>query len=403
MSIVKQHCDEIIHRMEENHIGCFEGMDKPLFLISNQYPGLWTEHVYDSVIYAKMFPGNTYLAENATRLFLDNQRENGQIPAYVLSELKENGERHVSYDQIQEVVSLGTLCFEVYEMSGNREYLEKCYNDIEKWIGWLKKYRMTTGRGLIEMFVGYDTGHDNSGRLNGMACPGNQFASGKEADALPPDDGITPIIAVDMNCNFYGNLKALEKMATALGKPDEAKKWASLAAEFKKRFFEICYDKEDAFFYDVDRSGNKRKFLSSTIIHLFLEKVLDKEEDAGMIKEIYERHLKNPDEFWTPYPFPSMAICDPSCEGHKDFNCWGYYSQALIALRCTRWMDFYGFEKDFDVVCRKFVEGWTNAYDKVKFAQELDPITGEPTNSSEWYSSCMLFYIYAAKRLGEIE
>ena len=34
-----------------------------------------------------------------------------------------------------------------------------------------------------------------------------------------------------------------------------------------------------------------------------------------------------------------------------------------------------------------------------KLGQELDPITGKPTKSSQWYSSCMLMYLYAAQRL----
>lgn len=40
------------------HIACFLGMEKPLFLLSEQYPGLWLEHVYDS-------------AGNAIHLFID--------------------------------------------------------------------------------------------------------------------------------------------------------------------------------------------------------------------------------------------------------------------------------------------------------------------------------------------
>ena len=43
-----------------------------------------------------------------------------------------------------------------------------------------------------------------------------------------------------------------------------------------------------------------------------------------------------------------MAINDPSVEGHKDFNCWGYYTQGLIVLRCSRWMDYYGWSEDYD-------------------------------------------------------
>ena len=36
---------EAIKKITDEHIGCFQGMDKPLFLISRQYPGLWMEHV----------------------------------------------------------------------------------------------------------------------------------------------------------------------------------------------------------------------------------------------------------------------------------------------------------------------------------------------------------------------
>ena len=48
--------ESIKNRLETVHIGYFEGMDKPLFLISETYPGIWLEHVYDSVFYAKMNP-----------------------------------------------------------------------------------------------------------------------------------------------------------------------------------------------------------------------------------------------------------------------------------------------------------------------------------------------------------
>ena len=35
--------------------------------------------------------------------------------------------------------------------------------------------------------------------------------------------------------------------------------------------------------------------------------------------------------------------------------------------------------------------------------EEIDPITGDPTPCSPWYSSGMLSYIYAAERLGIAE
>ena len=204
-----------------------------------------------------------------------------------------------------------------------------------------------------------------------------------------------------MNCNFYATLTSLSQMADELGLKAEAKEWARQARAVKEKLFEVCFDKDDCFFYDVDKNGNKRKYLSSTIFHLFMERVLDREEDAGLIAEIYRRHISNPNEFATPYPYPSMAINDPSRDRHKCNNSWGYMSMGLIALRSILWMREYGFEKEFDNLCEKFIEIWTNSFDEVKMAQEYDPVTGVPSKCSEWYSSTMLFYLYAVNKYKE--
>ena len=394
-------CSEIEKRLYGVHIDCFEGMDKPLFLISEAYPGIWLEHVYDSVFLAKNDPSMLYLAENTVNLFIDYQKEDGQLPCLVYDAKRRKFGDLVGYNQIQECVSFARLAFMVYEMNRDSEFLKKAFESSKKWVEWLKNNRMTTARGLIEMFVGYDTGHDNSGRLKGLSCEGYYVVDGEvqNASVLPPLDEVAPILAVDMNCNFYSNLVHISKMACELGLPREAERFAAEALAVKEKLFELCYDEDDDFFYDVDKNGQKRRFLSSTIFHLFLEGVLDREEDAELIDRIYKRHISNPEEFATPYPYPSMAVNDPSCKEHADRNCWGYYSQGLIALRATLWMEKYGYEAEFDNLCKRWVEVWTDHFDNIKLAQEIDPLTGIPTRSSEWYSSTMLFYLYAVKRL----
>lgn len=398
---VNEICRDIKSRLDSVHIGCFAGMDKPLLLISEAYPGIWLEHVYDSVFLASRDNSKLYLAENTVELFISYQKEDGQLPCLVFDRARRPSGELVSYSQIQECVSFSRLCFEVYKLNQNREFLIKVYTACAKWANWLKKNRMSLGKGLIEMFVGYDTGHDNSGRLSGLSCIGNYDVDGvaQNASVIPEDDEVAPVIAVDMSCNYYGTLCSLADMARELSFDSDAEAFENEAKEVKKALFEICYDASDAFFYDVDKNGNKRRFLSSTVFHLFLEGVLDAKDDAEIIREIYERHLSNPNEFATPYPYPSMAISDPSVEGHADRNCWGYYTQGLIALRTTLWMEKYGFSKEFEHLKRSWLCAWTSCFDKLKLGQELDPITGEPTKCSEWYSSTMLFYLYCADEI----
>ena len=131
-----------------------------------------------------------------------------------------------------------------------------------------------------------------------------------------------------------------------------------------------------------------------------MEGVLEPSEDREIIEKIFNRYIASEKHFATPYPYPAMSVSDPSWKKHTEHNCWGYFSQGLIALRCTRWMDKYGYTKEMDYLCRQFIKGWTDCFDYFKLGQELDPITGQPSISSEWYSSTMLMYLYSAKRLG---
>ena len=402
---VPELCRTVTERLERIHIGSFRDYEKKVLLISEAYPGVWLEHLYDSVFYAELFPDKLFLAENTVELFCSLQRKNGQLPCYVwdgnrLPHLSR--EALVGYGQTQECVSFGSLCLKVYEKNQSRSFLSMVYSATQGWVRWLKENRMTQQRGLIEQFVGYDTGHDNSPRGKDLFYPG---AMPPPADAATPpaNDRVAPILAVDMNCNYFGNLKALSAMAALLGKDEEAKGYEAEAQEVKQRLFALCFDREDAFFYDVDRNGAKRKMRSCTLFHLFMEGVLDPAEDKALIQELRRRHLEDPEAFATPYPYPSMALNDPCAKEHDPQNSWGYFSQGLLALRSTLWMERYGFCEEHLRLCRQWLKAWTEHYEAVPFGQELDPVTGIPSPCSQYYSSTMLFYLYAARRLNEKE
>ena len=295
---VKAICGDITERIESKHIGVFEDLTKDVFLISEQYPGVWLEHVYDSIFYERMFPEKgKNLARNTIEMFIDRQRPNGQLPCYVRDSKKwpKPGPAE-GYSQIQECVSFGSLCLAAYELVKEREFLEKCRDSVEKWVMWLENNRRTLGKGLVEMFVGFDTGHDNSARLEGLSCKGNYMVDGErfDADVLPLNDTTAPVLAVDMNCNYYGNVLALSKMEEILGNAKKAREQKEKAENIKKRMFELLFDKDDLFFYDVDKNGKMNKCKSCTIFHLFIEKVLDKESDSKLIQEIYSRHISTP-------------------------------------------------------------------------------------------------------------
>lgn len=384
--------ETVLNRIKNVHIKCFPGHPEPVFLISDAYPGVWLEHAYDAIAWANYCPEMAYVARAQVNLFLDNQKEDGQFPCYVLDESNPNTKNYgrlIGYGQLQECVSFTRLCYEAALLNHDDELMERAYRKCVAWDEWLCRNRMTTQSRLVELFCLFDTGHDNSDRLAGIkgGCPGGDAKNCNEGDDMP-------LIAPDLNAVFYSSRMALADMAAHLGKEQESAAWREKAREVKQALIETCYDPEDEFFYDVDRHGNKRKFKTIHISNLFCEHLLDQD----MADRIYHRYLHNVKEFWTPYPMASMSISDPDFKKEREGNDWSYFSQGLTALRALRWMDDYGYGSDLEELMRI----WTDALvrsEKIKFSQELDPFTGELSRGCEWYSSTMLFFIHSVRRL----
>lgn len=389
LDLLKESKETILKRIYDHHLRNIRNSDGKIFYISNTYPGVWLEHVYDGVAWGNYMPNEHSVSADYVRLFIKNQKEDGQLPCYVW-------DSKVGYSQIQECVAFGRLCIEAAALNpDDKMLLSECYTALKKWDNWLCEKRMTLKTGLIEMFCGFDTGHDNSGRLNGLKYPGNICSDGGLA---PTDDRALPIIAPDMNAVFYGDRMAMSEIAERLGYNDEAILWKSKADEVRRKLFELCCDENDMFFYDVDRNGEKRRVRSISITSLFCEKVLD----IGIGNDIFERHLHNPNEFWTPYPFPAAAISDPTWVQNRSGNSWGFYTQGNVVLRTMRWMEYYGKSAEMEEVMERWLNGWITSDSKIKFGQELHPITGKPSESSPWYSSCMLFTLHSIRRLYDI-
>jgi len=388
---VRRKADQAIERMEKKHLINWRDSIGKVVFISMQYPGLWLEHTYDSVAWGNFRPSDVAVSKAQVKLFLDQQTEEGQLPCFIWKDITCHG-------WLQECVSFTRLALEACKQNKDLEFLKECYKKCKKWDDWLVKNRMGRGLGLVEMHCGYDTGHDNSGRLLGMKYPTYYKAMvGGPANEAPADDDVLPAVGPDINAVFYNSRMALADMAEELGLSDEADVWLKKAKDVHTALFEICYNKEDQFFYDVDKHGKQRKCKSIMITNMFSENVLS--FDLG--NEIFERYFLDPDEFGTPYPYPGVAVSDPTFHMNLPGNSWGYYSQGLTMLRSLRWMEKYGRKKELEENMLKWISAWC-ASDSIQFGQELDPFTGKPSQSSEYYSSTMIFFLESAKRLGYI-
>jgi hypothetical protein len=184
---------------------------------------------------------------------------------------------------------------------------------------------------------------------------------------------------------------ALARMATILGKQDEASRWEEQAASLQKAVMKWCFDSEDLCFYDCDAKNQFVRIRCVELIVVLGEHLVDK----ALFEEIYRRHIRNPQEFWAPYPYPSVAMNDPAFDHAMPVNSWGGPSQTLTALRGPRWMEYYGKSADLAYLMGRWLEALTAGSD---FEQQVNPWTGAFSTGSA-YSPAMLLVVDFVSRL----
>ena len=276
--------------------------------------------------------------------------------------------------------------WELFALTQDEAFLARAYAACARWDEWLRRHRDTRGTGLCEAFCEYDTGHDNSPRCKGMphSCPNGDAA-------VCPDVPGLPRLAPDLSATVYGGRVALAAMARALGKNAEADGWFGRAGAIRSAIMKHCFDPEDACFYDVDAAGEFVRIRGDVLTRVLGEGVVE----ADLFEEIYSRHIRNPEEFWAPYPLPSIALNDPVFDKALPVNSWGGPSQVLTALRAPRWMERYGKRADLAHLMRQWVRALAEA---AVFRQQLNPWTGEPIGPGG-YSPAMLVMLDFAARL----
>jgi hypothetical protein len=181
-------------------------------------------------------------------------------------------------------------------------------------------------------------------------------------------------------------------MADRLGKRSEAVMWLEKSQTLRQLIIDYCYDPEDECFYDVDIDNNFIRVRGDVLTRVLCEHVVEQ----PMFERIYERHIRNPSAFWTPYPFPSIAADDPAFVHDLPKNSWGGASQALTALRAPRWLEYYGKSADLEILMKRWVGAILRAPD---FMQQMNPWTGE-FSTSAGYSPAMCVFIDFVDRLG---
>ncbi len=245
------------------------------------YLGVWQWDAYFHALAYRYI--DRQLARDQLRILLDHQREDGMLPDAVHDE---GLVTHLDFPVEADVTKpplIAWSAWKLFEMDGDREFLEEIYEPLVRWNHW--------------WFEKNDLDH------NGLCEYQHPFSSG--LDDSPLWDAGMPVEAPDLNTYLCLQQEALAKIARVIGEKADAIKWQRRADSIAQKMITHMWDSQAGLFW---ASHLKQRVEVRTIFNLF-PLLTGRMPEAITTKLL--AHLTNPDEFWTTYPVPTVAVSDP--------------------------------------------------------------------------------------------
>jgi hypothetical protein len=349
----------------------------PVLSEGGVYHGSWIESTgtINAELLARFAPK---VAADTHLLFARHQRDDGMIPYKVT-------DAGPAFSQIQIVTPLARTVWNQY-LSGGRDaaYLRIMYDAMERYDGWLARFRDTRGTAAVEAFCTFDTGHDLSPRF--WFVPDRALhGDAREYDRSVPS---LPLIAPDLTANVACQRSYLARIAAELGLDPEP--WRVKAAASLDALFAQCFDDEDGTFYDRDAAGSLVRIQSDVLLRVLACEVGDDEFFTAAL----ERYLMNTRKFLAHYGFTSLAMDDPRFDHDYTRNSWGGPVNFLSLIRAPHAFERHGHVAELALTAMPVLSALGTAD---RFPQCLDPWSGA-AGFTTMYSPAILWLLDAIER-----
>lgn len=225
--------------------------------------------------------------------FVEHQLPDGSFPGHIATtpESRNRSFYHSNW---------GTGVVRLHEVHPERSFLEEAYGPLAGYARYLQRERDPENSHLYDVFDHWETGQEYSSRY----LPAHPEADDGKAFRLK---------GVDATCYAFELIKALRWMSSELGRQDETRQWERQERATARALRDRLWDPELQFFTDlVPATGRRTGVLAAVGFYPFMSDLARAEHLAAIYK-----HLLDPEQFWTAYPVPSLALTDPlaSAEG----------------------------------------------------------------------------------------
>ena len=347
--------------------------DRVVLQEGSQYKGVWLEtQPMGGEMYAKR---NMEAALNNILIFPHLQRPDGRYPGMIRDEGRMGIGVHYCWLQ---GFYLGIPALRMaYHLGLDKRYMRLMYDSIQRFDQYLWAYRDSNGDGLLESFCTWDTGEDHAQRFLAYGAQDGGFGGEKP----PKGHGKLPYASMEMMGFSCQARLVLAEFARLLGSGEEAA-WKRAAQEVRDRVYAALWDAGRGACFDRSCDGQPLPVLSHVNLRCMYHRLFSQE----MADEFIQRHLMNPEEFYTPVPLPSTAANDPLYRS-ADSNNWSGPCQGLTYQRAADALLHYGHYAEAALLGRKWLDLLIRTG---RLVQQYDPFDGTPGQAEDGYGPTML-------------
>ncbi|UCH35542.1 MAG: hypothetical protein JSV65_04100 [Armatimonadota bacterium] len=235
---------------------------------------LW-DTAFQSFGYARL---DAALARETLLAALSKVRDDGFLPHRMTPDAA--GDSDITQPPV-----LGWAVWSLHQLEPDRDFLERAYEPLSKYLKWDLGNRDRDGDGLLEWAASDESGMDNSPRF---------------------DDGVRSA-AVDLNAFAAAEAGFLAEIGAALGRPADAEAWRAERQRLATAVEAALWCEEDGMYYDrVPGGGFVRVKTCAGFAPMFAGIA-----SAERVSRLVER-LIDPAQFWPAFPVPSVALDEPS-------------------------------------------------------------------------------------------
>ncbi|MBU1000286.1 hypothetical protein KKE78_02750 [Patescibacteria group bacterium] len=361
------------------------------------YPYQW---LWDSCFHAIILTHfNVGEAKKEIMSLLSKQFDNGLIPHIIYWDKKVKtdfpkiswGKKNTS--SITQPPMVAYAVWQIYQKDNDLNFIKIVYPKLYHFYKYLLNVRDPHENHLIGIMNPDESGEDNSPRFDIPLSlpPVHSIEKSRQKRFKLADQNIkcnfdAPFCMrnffwvkdVPFNAIMVENLRLLAQIATNLSFKEDAcffmKEAEKISLAMKKLMFE-----DELFWSTFGESYKKIKVKTWAIFTPLFAKILTHKE----AKELVEKHLLNPDEFWTKFPIPTVPINEPF------FDPKGFWRGSTWIA--TNWFIYKGLlNYGFYDIAKQIKESSVALIEKSGFREYFDPNTGEGFGAKDFTWGCLI-------------